>query len=72
MSRPCSQQLCVACEQIVLNTGPDAGDLRDHLNYIYGAIYMECVLKNPAYTPGRPFRRGPAPHPLLAAPAGPG
>ncbi len=33
--------------------------MRDHLNYIYGAIYVECVLKNPAYTPGRPFRRAP-------------
>ena len=56
----------------MLNTGPDAGDLRDHLNYIYGAIYVECVLKNPAYTPGRPFRRGPALQPHLAAPARPG
>jgi len=45
--------------QIVLNTGAEAGDMRDHLNYIYGAIYVECVLKNPAYTPGRPFRRAP-------------
>ncbi len=35
--------------------------MRDHLNYIYGAIYVECVLKNPAYTPGRPFRRAPPP-----------
>ena len=55
----------------MLNTGPDAGDLRDHLNYIYGAIYVECVLKNPAYTPGRPFRRGAALRLLLAANAGP-
>ena len=41
----------------MLNTDAGAGDLRDHLGYIYGAIYVECVLKNPAYTPGRPFRR---------------
>ncbi len=47
--------------QIVLNTGAEAGDMRDHLNYIYGAIYVECVLKNPAYTPGRAFRRAPPP-----------
>ena len=41
--------------QIVLNTDPSAGELRDNLTYIYG-LYVEYVMKNPLYTPGNPFR----------------
>ena len=42
--------------QIVLNTSPEVGDLREHLSTIYGSIYVEYVLKNPVYVPGKPFR----------------
>ncbi|CAL8470891.1 g10433 [Coccomyxa elongata] len=41
--------------KIVLNTDPNAGDLRDNLSYIYG-LYVEYVMKNPLYTPGEPFK----------------
>lgn len=40
---------------MVLNTSPDAGDLRDVMSYIYDEIYVEYVVKNPLYTPGQPF-----------------
>ncbi|KAK9830703.1 hypothetical protein WJX74_003280 [Apatococcus lobatus] len=42
--------------KIILNTSPEIGDLRDHLSTIYGSIYVEYVLKNPVYMPGKPFR----------------
>lgn len=45
--------LCLV--QIVLNTDPSAGDMRDNLNYIY-FLYVEYVMKNPLYIPGQPFR----------------
>ena len=54
--------------QIVLNTGFFFFDMGYNVIYIYGAIYVECVLKNPAYTPGRAFRRAPA-HPCPLRPA---
>ncbi len=44
----------------MLNTDPNAGDLRDNLSYIYG-LYVEYVMKNPLYTPGEPFKYAPAP-----------
>jgi len=40
--------------QIVLNTDSEAGDLRNQLAYIYECIYVEFVVKNPLYVPGRP------------------
>jgi hypothetical protein len=40
--------------QIVLNTDNEAGDLRNQLAYIYECIYVEYVVKNPLYVPGRP------------------
>lgn len=42
--------------QLILNTSPDVGDLREVLGYIYDEIYAEYVAKNPLYQPGQPFR----------------
>ena len=52
--------------QIVLNGDATAGDLRDNLSYIYG-LYVEYVMKNPLYTPGKPFRSGQPPDALITA-----
>lgn len=41
--------------KFILNTAPDIGDLREVLEYVYGQIYVEYVLKNPLYTPGDNF-----------------
>jgi hypothetical protein len=41
--------------QLVLNTSPDVGDLREVLAYVYEAVFNEYVAKNPLYTPGEPF-----------------
>jgi Sybindin-like family len=37
--------------QIVLNTDPEVGDLREQLGHIYGSIYVPYAMKNPGYTP---------------------
>jgi hypothetical protein len=42
--------------QMVLNTSPDVGDLRDVMSYIYDEIFVEYVVKNPLYTRGTPFK----------------
>jgi hypothetical protein len=42
--------------QMVLNTSPDVGDLREVMNYIYEDIYVEYVVRNPLYVPGQPFK----------------
>lgn len=42
--------------QIVFNTDQNVGNLQDHLAYIYSNLYVEYVIKNPLYEPGRPFR----------------
>ncbi len=42
--------------QMVLNTSPDVGDLREVMNYIYEDIYVEYVVRNPLYMPGQPFK----------------
>lgn len=42
--------------QMVLNTSPDVGDLREVMNYIYEEIYVEYVVRNPLYVPGQPFK----------------
>lgn len=47
--------------QIVLTTDPGAGDLADQLAYIYNSIYVETVIKNPLYLPGKPFKSAPVP-----------
>ena len=41
--------------QLVLNTDPAVGDLREALQHIYSAIYVEYVVKNPLYKPGEKF-----------------
>jgi|APGre2960657404_1045060.scaffolds.fasta_scaffold184146_1 hypothetical protein len=41
--------------RLVLNTSPEAGDLRDVLSYVYEELYVGTMLRNPAYIPGRPF-----------------
>ena len=42
--------------KIILNTAPDAGDLQGKMWEIYRDLYCEYVVKNPLYTPGRPFK----------------
>jgi hypothetical protein len=42
--------------QIVLNTSPDVGDLREAMSTIYSSIYVENVVKHPLYSPGEPFK----------------
>lgn len=42
--------------QIVLNTSPDVGDLREVMATIYSSIYVEHVVKNPLYQLGEPFK----------------
>lgn len=42
--------------QIVLLTDPRMGDLSEALKYIYSNIYVEYVVKNPLYTPDKPFK----------------
>lgn len=42
--------------QMVLNTSPDVGDLREVMNFIYEDIYVEYVVRNPLYVPGQPFK----------------
>ena len=39
--------------QIILNTDETVGDLRQQLAYIYEAIFVEYVIKNPLYAPGK-------------------
>lgn len=46
----------VPAAQMVLNTSPDVGDLREVMNYIYEDIYVEYVVRNPLYVPGQPFK----------------
>jgi hypothetical protein len=41
--------------QFILNTGPALGNMDDHLQYIYKNLYVELVVKNPAYIPGEAF-----------------
>lgn len=43
--------------QIILNTSPDVGDLREVMSYVYDEIFVEYVIKNPLYTRGQPFRQ---------------
>ncbi len=53
-SRPCGIEFisCAVCCQIVLNTGRDAGDLRELLIALYDELLVERLAKNPAYKPG--------------------
>jgi hypothetical protein len=48
--------LLVVLLQIVLNTSPDVGDLREVMSYIYSEIFVVYVIKNPLYLPGQPFQ----------------
>lgn len=41
--------------KIVLTTSPDVGNLEDCLEYIYSSLFVEYVVKNPEYIPGRVF-----------------
>ena len=38
--------------RFVLTTDLAAADMRETLRYIYSQIYVECLTKNPLYTPG--------------------
>mmetsp|Transcript_33678 Transcript_33678/g.74582 ORF Transcript_33678/g.74582 Transcript_33678/m.74582 type:complete len:165 (+) Transcript_33678:139-633(+) len=38
--------------KIVLNTSREAGDMRELLSTLYDDLFVEHVVKNPAYTPG--------------------
>jgi hypothetical protein len=39
----------------VLTTAPAIRSLAEQLHYIYGSLFVECVAKNPLYTPGEAF-----------------
>lgn len=41
--------------KIVLTTAPEVGDLKDCLQHIYSALFVEYVVKNPEYAPGDEF-----------------
>lgn len=41
--------------RFVLTTDLAAADMRETLRYIYSQIYVECLTKNPLYTPGEPI-----------------
>lgn len=47
---------CTPVLQMVLNTSPDVGELREVMSYVYEEIYVEYVVRNPLYTPGQPFK----------------
>lgn len=39
----------------MLTTDLGTTDMREALRYIYSQIYVECLTKNPLYTPGEPI-----------------
>ena len=41
--------------RFVLTTDLAAADMREALRHIYANIYVECLTKNPLYTPGEPI-----------------
>ncbi len=41
--------------QFVLNTSRDVGELREMLATLYDDVFVDCVIKSPAYLPGQPF-----------------
>lgn len=41
--------------RFVLTTDLSATDMRETLRYIYAQIFVECLTKNPLYTPGEPI-----------------
>ena len=41
--------------QFVLTTDPSVGAMVEQLQYIYSALFVELVAKNPLYTPGEAF-----------------
>ena len=41
--------------QFVLTTDPSVGSMGEALSFIYSQLFVECVVKNPLYTPGDPF-----------------
>ena len=41
--------------RFVLTTDLAATDMREALRHIYSQIYVECLTKNPLYTPGEPI-----------------
>lgn len=45
-----------ASTQVVLNTGRDAGDLREVLGALYDELLVGRALSSPAYTPGAPIQ----------------
>lgn len=41
--------------RFVLTTDLSATDMREALRHVYSQIYVECLTKNPLYTPGEPI-----------------
>ena len=41
--------------RFVMTTDPSAADMRETLRYIYSQIYVECLTKNPLWSPGEPI-----------------
>lgn len=41
--------------QFVLNTSRDVGDLRDLLTGLYDDVFVDLVIRSPAYVPGQSF-----------------
>ena len=39
----------------MLTTDPSVGSMTEGLQYVYAALFVELVSKNPLYTPGEPF-----------------
>ena len=52
-----SADLCLyPCMQFVLNTSREVGDLREQMANLYDDVFVEHVIKSPAYQPGQPFQ----------------
>ena len=53
--RPCPLPAPHPALQLVLTTDPTVGSMVQQLQYIYSALFVELVVKNPLYTPGDAF-----------------
>ncbi|KAI8111434.1 hypothetical protein M9435_003935 [Picochlorum sp. BPE23] len=41
--------------KFILMTAPHVGDLVDCMQHLYSGLFVEHVVKNPEYVPGKPF-----------------
>ena len=55
MTCPVPSLLLIPPLQFVLTTDPSVGAMVEQLQYIYSALFVELVAKNPLYTPGEAF-----------------